>query len=72
MPARFLFTLCFLVVFVGNAADQKPQDSVQDTDLRSVEDLLRGYSEKELAAAKKNIPKRPEPPLATAHPRKVL
>jgi len=70
--SRFLFALHFLLMFEADAADQKPQGPVKDTDLRSIEDLLRGYNQEELDAARKNIPKRPEPPLATTQPREVL
>ena len=70
--SRFLFALYFLLVFLGDAADQRPQDPVKDTDLRSIEDLLRGYNQEELDAVRKNIPKRPEPPLAATQPRQVL
>ncbi len=70
--SRFLFALYFLSMFEADAADQKPQSPVKDTDLRSIEDLLRGYNQEELDAARKNIPKRPEPPLAATQPREVL
>ena len=69
--SRFLFALYFLLGFGGDAADQRPQDLVKDTDLRSIEDLLRGYNQGELDAARKNIPKRSEPSLAATQPREV-
>ena len=70
--SRCLFTLYFLLRFEAGAADQRPQDLVKDTDLRSIGDLLRGYNQEELDAVRKNIPKRPEPPLAATQPREVL
>ncbi len=69
--SRFLVALYFLLMFEADAADQRPQDLVKDTDLRSIEDLLRGYNQEELDAARKNIPKRPEPSLAATQPREV-
>ncbi|MDP7206779.1 MAG: hypothetical protein QGH11_14485, partial [Pirellulaceae bacterium] len=46
-------------------------NGIPDTDLRTTADLLRGYSEEELAEAQRSIPQRPEIPLREAIPRIV-
>jgi len=44
---------------------------VERTNATRTEDLLRGFTNEELAAAQKAVPERPDPPLAKPVPRKV-
>ncbi|MBP86885.1 MAG: hypothetical protein CMJ64_09230 [Planctomycetaceae bacterium] len=67
LPMRIVFfVLCF-----GLACLAKGQDAIDDTDLNTTMDLLRGFNDKELAEAQRTIPPRREPPLGLARPRLV-
>ena len=80
MPDRFrgptsvlIAILC--VVFgpqcLAFTADDPSQDPIEDSDLRTTADLLRGFSDAELDAAKAAVARRPEPPPGVARPRTV-
>ena len=80
MPDRFrgptsvlIAILC--VVFgpqcLAFTADDPSQDPIEDSDLRTTADLLRGFSDAELDAAKAALPRQPEPSLGVARPRTV-
>ena len=71
---RFVLIAVLCVVFGPRSftsADDRPQDTIDDSDLRTTTDLLRGFSDKELAEAMKAIPPRREPPLGLPRPRLV-
>lgn len=73
MTARTLrCSLAFLVLtsMVPGMATLWAQ-AIQDTDLKTTADLLRGYSDRELQEARRTIPRRPEPLLKAARPRLV-
>ena len=61
-----IITSLIVVLNCNHAAEP-----VADSDLRTVRDLLRGYSEEELAAARKAVPQREEPPMPEPKPRTV-
>ena len=71
MGSLLLACVVGLVLMRVGSADDKPTDAIPDTDLRTTPDLLRGFSEAELQAARRQIPQRPEPKLGTARPRLV-
>jgi len=52
-------------------AEDRPQDKINDSELRTTEDLLRGFNDKELAEAMQATPPRQEPPLGVPRPRLV-
>ena len=52
-------------------ADDRPQDTSDDSDLRTTKDLLSGFNNEELAEARKAIPPRREPSLGLPRPRLV-
>ena len=65
-------TVLLLAILTLPASAQDPDgNSIPDTDLRTTADLLRGYSDEELAEARRLIPERPEIPLREAIPRIV-
>ena len=66
MKAIFCNLLCLGLACLANA-----QDTIDDSELRTTIDLLRGFSDKELAEAQRAIPPRREPPLGFARPRLV-
>lgn len=71
---RFVFiaVLCEVVALQSYGfATALAQEAIDDSELRATTDLLRGFNDEELAAAKKSIPPRPEPPLELAQPRLV-
>jgi outer membrane protein assembly factor BamB len=72
---RFVFIVVLWAVLGAQcptlAADRPPQDPIDDSDLCTTTDLLRGFSDAELDAAKKAIPRRPEPSPGVARPRVV-
>ena len=47
-------------------------EPIADSELRKLSDLLRGYSDEELRAARAAVPKREEPPMPEPKPRQVL
>ncbi len=61
--ALCLTALLALTVAAGGAAGQPSEGRLAD--------LLRGYTDEELAAAKRNVPPRPDPPLAAPIARRV-
>jgi outer membrane protein assembly factor BamB len=80
MPRRaaptFIGNLFILFVSVALApslapADDLPPDAVDDSDLRSTADLLRGFNDEELAAAQRATPPKREPRLGLPRPRLV-
>ncbi|MBM4045577.1 MAG: hypothetical protein FJ279_10715, partial [Planctomycetes bacterium] len=48
-----------------------PLGPVVRTEATKADDLLRGFTDEELAAAQKAVPERPDPPLGAPVPRKV-
>ena len=72
---RFVLIGVLWVVFGAQcpalAVDGPPEDPIDDSDLRTTTDLLRGFSDAELDAAEKAIPRRPEPSPGVARPRAV-
>ncbi|NQT11915.1 MAG: PQQ-binding-like beta-propeller repeat protein [Planctomycetes bacterium] len=74
-PQRLVSIAVLLVVFglrcLALAADGAPRDSIEDSDLRTITDLLRGFSDVELNEARKAIPRRPDPSPGAARPRLV-
>ena len=72
---RFVFIGVLCTVFVPQclalAADGTSQDPIEDSDLRTTTDLLRGFSDAELEEARRAIPQRPEPSLGVPRPRLV-
>ena len=72
---RFVLIGVLWVVFGAQcpalAVDGPPEDPIDDGDLRTTTDLLRGFSDAELDAAEKAIPRRPEPSPGVARPRAV-
>ena len=73
--SRFLLIVVLCTVFAAQrpvlAADRPVEDPIDDSDLRTTVDLLRGFSDAELNAAKKAVPRRPEPSPGVARPRVV-
>ncbi len=72
---RFIFIAVLWTVFgprcLALAPDGTPQDSIEDSELHTTSDLLRGFSDAELEEARKTIPRRLEPSLGVARPRLV-
>jgi outer membrane protein assembly factor BamB len=60
--------LAILIIALNSGLAAEP---IADSDLRTVRDLLRGYSDAELQAARVAVPARVEPPLPDPTPRKV-
>ena len=58
--------MCLWLACVANA-----QDAIDDSELRTTVERLRGFNDAELSAARKAIPPRREPPLGLARPRLV-
>ncbi|MDP6555693.1 MAG: PQQ-binding-like beta-propeller repeat protein [Pirellulaceae bacterium] len=52
-------------------ADDRSRDVIDDSDLHTTKDLLRGFNDKELTDAKRANPPRREPPLGLPRPRLV-
>ncbi|MBM83429.1 MAG: hypothetical protein CMJ78_22960 [Planctomycetaceae bacterium] len=59
----------FLALCLAGIANA--QDKIDDRELRTTVDLLRGFDDKELAAARKTIPQRDEPKLGVPRPRLI-
>lgn len=78
MSRQFAF-LCLLLSSLGGGISahsfgRQPSAPVPEDaalDVRSATELLRGYSDEELAAATRDFPRRPEPPLGRPVPRTV-
>lgn len=73
-PYCFQVIVLFLIsiIVASQAQAQNPvasDEKIADQPLVTTGDLLRGYSNAELARVQKLIPQRPEPPLAEAVPR---
>lgn len=62
----FFFALC-----LGFACGANAQDAIDDSELLTTADLLRGFNNGELAAARRAIRPRREPPLGLPRPRLV-
>ena len=60
------FAICFALTCLASA-----QDAIDDSELSTAADLLRGFSNEELVAAQRAIPTRREPPLGLARPRMI-
>ena len=63
--------LCLVIATAAPAAEPDAGKVLDDTDLRTTEDLLRGFSSDELAKAERECPQRAEPELPKPVPRKV-
>ena len=63
-----LAVVCLLIATNSTEAEAP----VEDTELKSTGDLLRGFDDAELQALRKQIPQRPEPELGVARPRLVI
>ena len=61
-----LFALCMSLATLARA-----QDTIDDSELSTAADLLRGFNDKELAEAQRAIPPRREPALGLPRPRLV-
>ncbi|MEZ6049316.1 MAG: PQQ-binding-like beta-propeller repeat protein, partial [Planctomycetaceae bacterium] len=68
--ASILLLLLCLIISPHLSAEEQGAE-IPDSKLETVDDLLRGFSEEELNAAVKAIPRREEEPLKPAHPRLV-
>jgi outer membrane protein assembly factor BamB len=66
MMKTILFALCMTLACLARA-----QDAIDDSELTTATDLLRGFSSEELVAAQRAIPSRREPPLGLARPRLI-
>ncbi len=72
IPIACVSMLIALVVPSVLIAPVCAEDAIDDSELRTTIDLLRGFNDKELAEARKAIPPHREPPLGLARPRLVM
>ena len=61
-----------LLTTTVSAQALSPQEPVNDSDLKTASELLRGFNDQELNALRRQIPQRPEPELAAPRPRLAI
>jgi outer membrane protein assembly factor BamB len=68
-----LVSVLFAVILLYTCAlaDEGAEDAIDDSNLRTTADLLRGFNDEELAEARKSVTPRREPPLELSQPRLV-